>query len=66
MAIGASQVAPRLRALVKNRDHIEFGDLAREIYQRPYSELKPIQREIVASELIELAGASAARSVGSA
>jgi hypothetical protein len=52
--IGASQVAPRLRALIKSRDRIEFGDLVRTIYQRPYSELKPIQREIVASKLVEL------------
>jgi hypothetical protein len=52
--IGASQVAPRLRALIKGRDRIEFGDLVRTIYERPYSELKPIHREIVASELVEL------------
>jgi hypothetical protein len=29
MMIGASQVAPRLRALIKDWDRIEFGDLVR-------------------------------------
>ena len=54
MTIGASQVAPRLRALLKDRERIEFGDLCRQVYERPYADLRPIQREIVASELVEM------------
>ena len=54
MTIGASQVGPRLRSILKDRVRVEFADLCRQVYERPYSELRSIQREIVASELVEM------------
>jgi hypothetical protein len=50
----ASRVAALVRELTKARDIIEFGDLVRRIYGLPYAELKPIQREIVVAELVEI------------
>lgn len=52
--IGASQVAPLVRALTKDKVRIEFGSLVREVYRLPYADVRPIQREIVASELVEI------------
>jgi hypothetical protein len=52
--IGASAVGPRLRAIIRDRVRVEFGDVCRAIYQRPVAELRPIQKEIVASELVDL------------
>jgi hypothetical protein len=54
MTIGASQVGPRLRSILKDRVRVEFGDLCRQVYERPYSDLRPIQRMIVESELVDL------------
>jgi hypothetical protein len=52
--IGASQVAPLVKKLTRDRERVEFGDLVRQVYQKPYADLKPIQRMIVESELVDL------------
>jgi hypothetical protein len=52
--VGASAVARLVREIIKDRGHIEFGDLLRRIYACPVADLRPVQKEIVASELVEL------------
>jgi hypothetical protein len=51
--VGASQVARRVRELTKGREQIEFGFLVKTIYGQFPSELRPIQRAIVETELTE-------------
>jgi hypothetical protein len=55
--IGASQVAPRVRELTKNRDQVEISFLIKQVYEA-YGEaaknLLPIQCAIVESELVDI------------
>ena len=52
--IGSSQVAPRLRAIVKGRDEIDFVLLVKQVCGVVASELRPIQRAIVEAELVDI------------
>jgi hypothetical protein len=54
LSIGMSQVAPRLREVIKGRDAVDFGGVVQQVFGAAVSDLKPIHREIVASELVEL------------
>jgi hypothetical protein len=54
--IGASQVAPRVRELTKNRDRVEISFLIKQVYEaygEAANDLRPVQLAIVESELVE-------------
>jgi hypothetical protein len=51
--IGSTKIAPRVRDLTNGREQVDWHWILREIFGQPASELMPVQRAIVESELVE-------------
>jgi hypothetical protein len=50
----SSQIAPRIREIVKGRDQIEFDRLLLQVFEMPVKDLLPIQRAIAEAEMFDL------------
>jgi hypothetical protein len=58
----SSKIAPRVRELTNGREQIEWHSLVHQIFGQPATELRPVQREIVAGSLTDLSFRQRSRS----